>query len=214
MKYIYNIYLVILYLTHRSEALCGAPPWQGGARARLGACRWQLLLCQCDADGRDSGGASVFSSCDLASLSSVALESFEEVCRYLATFPELFASWFDTYWGTFDEYIRHLRRDGSYADDLCCVAASHLLLRPLRVITDIAGQGVIEFFPPNSIAPTAWGPPLVLAYYLKGRHYARGGAVSALEAKSSGDGRWFLWFLEGFNMNRTPVHAQHAENRG
>ena len=48
---------------------------------------------------------------------------------------------------------------------------AHLLLRPLRVITDIAGQGVIEFFPPNSIAPTAWGPPLVLAYYLKGRHY-------------------------------------------
>lgn len=94
-----------------------------------------------------------------------------EVCAYLRSFPQTFSDWFDTFFKSYDDYVRNLSRDGVYADDLCCLASAHLLLRPLRIISDMPDDHIVEFNPPASIDPSACGPPVTLAFYLKGRHY-------------------------------------------
>ena len=95
------------------------------------------------------------------------------------TFPNVFAQWRDTYFKSYEDYVLNLERDGVYADDLCCMAASHLLLRPLRIISDCSGDYTFDFEPPETIDRSAWGHPVVLAIYLKGRHYE---ATQPLEA--------------------------------
>ena len=103
----------------------------------------------------------------------------QEICTYLRTFPNVFAQWRDTYFKSYEDYVLNLERDGVYADDLCCMAASHLLLRPLRIISDCSGDYTFDFEPPETIDRSAWGHPVVLAFYLKGRHYE---ATQLLEA--------------------------------
>ena len=97
---------------------------------------------------------------------------WSEVCSYLKTFKQQFSQWFDDHFATFEEYVAHLSRPSSYADDLCCMAAAHLLLRPLKVVTDLDDPNpVFTYEPPNAVSSEAWGPEVVLGYYLKGRHY-------------------------------------------
>ena len=76
-----------------------------------------------------------------------------------------------TFYQSYDDYLRNLSRDGVYADDLCCVACSHLLHRPIKIISDLPDDYVIEFSPPESIDSSAWGGAVVLAFYVQGRHY-------------------------------------------
>ena len=59
------------------------------------------------------------------------------------------------------------------------MAASHLLLRPLRIISYCSGDYTFDFEPPETVDRSAWGHPVVLAFYLKGRHYE---ATQPLEA--------------------------------
>ena len=63
----------------------------------------------------------------------IAMDPFalrQEVVSYLKTFPEMFCEWFDLRWSSYDQYLTALSRKGCWGDDLCCMALSHLLLRP------------------------------------------------------------------------------------
>ena len=82
--------------------------------------------------------------------------------------PQTFSELFDTFYKSYDDYIRNLSRDGVYADDSCCLASAHLLLRPLRIISDMPNDYIVEFNP-ASIHPSARGPPVTLAFLPKGK---------------------------------------------
>lgn len=51
-------------------------------------------------------------------------------------------------------YLRDPSRDVVYADDLCCAASAQLLLRPIRIISDLSDDYVLGFSPSQSIDPS------------------------------------------------------------
>ena len=56
--------------------------------------------------------------------------------QYLSMFPSLFRPWFDQKWRPLERYLAAMGRSGTWGDDLCVIAMSHLLWRPIHVITD------------------------------------------------------------------------------
>ena len=93
-----------------------------------------------------------------------------EIVSYLQRLPSMFNFWFDTHFKDFNAYCRHMSRDGSWGDECTLQAAAHLLLRPIRIVTDTVvqddGDGMPfdrEFLPP-AIAEELWGAPVTLAY--------------------------------------------------
>ena len=58
----------------------------------------------------------------------------------------------------------------SWGDDLTLTAAAHLLLKPIRIVSDLDIEEFREFHPPSSISPECWGPCITLAY-LQFSHY-------------------------------------------
>ena len=96
----------------------------------------------------------------------------QQTVAYLGSFPQFFVSYFDTRWASFEMYLLHLSRPGSWGDDLCLVAMCHLLLRPIHVVTDHIdeNQAILILEPPAQIARDAWGGPIWIAY-LGWKHY-------------------------------------------
>ena len=97
-----------------------------------------------------------------------------QICDYLVVMERTFAAHFDTRWNTYAAYVENMRRDGSWGDDLTLQCASHLCLRPIRIVTDDASQLLeddgYQFHPPSSISSKCWGPVITLAY-LQFSHY-------------------------------------------
>ena len=62
-------------------------------------------------------------------------------------------------------YIASLRQ-GAWGDQLTLAVASHLLHRPVTVITDSAnpGSATLKITPPAHISPAAWGPAVYIAH--------------------------------------------------
>ena len=57
-------------------------------------------------------------------------------------------------------------KDGSYGDELTLQAASHLFLRPIKVIFGDTeeSESVHVFFPPECVSHDLWGPEIVVGY--------------------------------------------------
>ena len=60
-----------------------------------------------------------------------------EICDYLIAMEEIFAPHFDSRWPTYAAYVQNMRQDGSWGDDLTLTAAAHLLLKPIRIVSDL-----------------------------------------------------------------------------
>jgi hypothetical protein len=101
-----------------------------------------------------------------AELDLSAHELRAQVCDYLQMFPEIFNG-FWTGFPNFEQYIQHMRKAGSWGDHLTLLAASHLLLRPIMLVTDTTHEesATILVTPPDFISSDLWGPPLCLAFY-------------------------------------------------
>ena len=93
-----------------------------------------------------------------------------EICDYLIAMEEIFAPHFDSRWPTYAAYVQNMRQDGSWGDDLTLTAAAHLLLKPIRIVSDLDIEEFRELHPPSSISPECWGPCITLAY-LQFSHY-------------------------------------------
>ena len=97
-----------------------------------------------------------------------------QICDYLVVMERTFSAHFDTRWNTYAAYVENMRRDGSWGDDLTLQCASHLCLRPIRIVTDDASQLLeddgYQFHPPSSISSECWGPVITLAC-LQFSHY-------------------------------------------
>ena len=68
---------------------------------------------------------------------------------------------------SFSDYREHMQGDTHWGDHLVLTAISHLLLRPIRTISDAAlGSNAVKVVQPlESIAEDAWGEPVYLAYH-------------------------------------------------
>ena len=78
-------------------------------------------------------------------------------------FPELFGNFIDDF-PNFKEYLQYMRKQGSWGDHLTLTALSHLMLRPIIVLTDNAEKPELLIEPPEFISPTVRGPPLYLIH--------------------------------------------------
>ena len=96
----------------------------------------------------------------------------QEVVAYLASLPSFFSPWFDSRFKDYESYLAHMGREGSWGDDLCLLAMSHLILRPIHLVTDREDEeeALMVVEPPEQISREAWGEPIVIAY-LGFRHY-------------------------------------------
>ncbi len=90
----------------------------------------------------------------------------QQVVSYLSSFPHYFGAWFDTKWKSFQQYLLEMAKPSTWGDDLCLVAMSHLLLRPIVLITDRSeeSEAIMTVEPPSSISQEAWGEPIYLSY--------------------------------------------------
>ena len=61
-------------------------------------------------------------------------------------------------------------RPGTCKNELTLAASSHLLLRPIAVLSDDDREGERRFEPPSVIHESVWGPPVYIAY-LNSSHY-------------------------------------------
>jgi hypothetical protein len=115
-----------------------------------------------------------------------------QVVDYLRQLAPLFRDHIEQRFRDYDQYLDYMAREGSWGDDLCVQAASHLLLRPIHVITDAAHEddSVISYYPPHVIDQSVWGAEVVIAY-IGYRHYeitmpkAPAGSIKAKEEKSN-----------------------------
>ena len=143
-------------------------PSVGKQRAGTVGCPtwWQLFVCQLVLFGR---------------LCSGTQQTLCGDCGLFAQIRIWVPPWFDTHFQSYDADLAAMSRESTYGDDLCVQAAAHLMMRPIHVISDISDEAYSEtiFSPPRSIAEAAWGFPVVVACYVKGRHYE---ATASLDA--------------------------------
>jgi hypothetical protein len=101
----------------------------------------------------------------------------QEVVSYLATLPNHFGPWIEERFKDFSAYLQHMQRAGSWGDNLCLQAMSHLL-RPIHVVTDRPAndEALLVVEPPHQINQEAWGPPVIVAY-TGWKHYEGTGEV-------------------------------------
>jgi hypothetical protein len=90
------------------------------------------------------------------------------ICNYLIDTKELFAHLFEDGEEGLRLHVENMRKSGTWATELEVTAASHLLLRPIHLITDHADESAatLTIEPPMCIAVSAWGAPIYLAHYL------------------------------------------------
>lgn len=89
-----------------------------------------------------------------------------QICSYIAHLPEVFGDHWDG-WDNFEDYVSYMRANGSWGDHLTLLAAAHLLLRPIHVITDSTHHEnaihIVE--PPDMISSELYGEPIVLIHF-------------------------------------------------
>ena len=89
------------------------------------------------------------------------------VVDYLRPLGRLFGPSMESrFAGRYQDYCDQMSRDGVWGDQLCLVAAAHILPRPIWVITDSAAveeSGYIsKICPPPIIAESTWGPQITV----------------------------------------------------
>jgi hypothetical protein len=120
--------------------------------------------------------------CVTAKLSIGIPELRSQICNYLALFPDTFGSFLAGRFENFQEYLAHMRKDGSWGDHLTLTVAATLLLRPIWVITDTTQDNyLVQVDPIGTISQEEWEPPLLLIHYGE-LHYDATGPVEELLA--------------------------------
>ncbi len=89
-----------------------------------------------------------------------------EAVGYMKRLPEWFAGSVSGPFAGFAEYLEYMEKPSSWRDHLVVVAISHLLMRPVRIVTDstLESTAVTVVEPPSVVAETSWGPPILIAY--------------------------------------------------
>lgn len=99
-----------------------------------------------------------------------------QVVQYLRSFPELFKEQMQTNFRNFSDYCDAMARPDGRGDDLTLTCMSHLLLRPIVCVPDHSLEPDREFFPPQTISPEVWGPPVYIAHVC-GNHFEATAAI-------------------------------------
>ena len=91
------------------------------------------------------------------------------ICDYLASNEAFFRDAIPGGEEALRRHIDKMRRPGIWATTLEVTAASHLLLRPIHLITDepVEAYGITKIEPPACIAAESWGPTIYLAHFLQ-----------------------------------------------
>ena len=108
-----------------------------------------------------------------------------QCCDYLEANAHFFEASFAGGRVGLDRHLALMRKPKTWATAFEVTAVSHMLMRPIHLITDSA-QGedsTIVFEPPPFIAPSAWGPTVYLAHYLE--WHFEGTTVVAVQASVS-----------------------------
>ena len=106
-----------------------------------------------------------------------------QVCNYISTLPEFFGDYWDG-WDNFEDYVKHMRENAAWGDHLTLMAAAHILLRPIHVITDSThdSHAILVVEPPEMISQDVWGEPITLIHYGE-NHYEATTPHSAVKAE-------------------------------
>ena len=103
-----------------------------------------------------------------AGLAKTPLQLRGEICDYLESHAALFVESFPGGSEAFDLHVERMRRSGTWGTTYEITAASHLLLRPIHLITDteLDAHAVTVVEPLQIISPSAWGETVYLAHFL------------------------------------------------
>ena len=93
-----------------------------------------------------------------------------QVVQYLKHCADIYSDKVASKFRSFQQYVEHMCRPGTWGDELTLAASSHLLLRPIVVLSDDDREGERRFEPPSVIHESVWGPPIYIAY-LNSSHY-------------------------------------------
>ena len=114
------------------------------------------------------GDCFFIASCETAGLPMTPKMLRTEICNYL----EEMIGWFEHgFVGGRPALLKHIakmREPGVWATALEIMAASHLLLRPIHLITGSTNPtgGTVKVGPPEVISASAWGSTVYLSHFL------------------------------------------------
>lgn len=93
--------------------------------------------------------------------------------EYLKPLGQLFADRLEgKFRGQFQPYCQYMKAEDSWGDDMTCLACSHLLRRPIDIITDSGDDSnfVVSMTPPDIISKEIWGPKVTISLMMD-KHY-------------------------------------------
>ncbi|CAE7620467.1 unnamed protein product [Symbiodinium sp. KB8] len=115
-------------------------------------------------------------SCQFVALTlsaDIAMDAFAfrtQVVGYLRSTATLFKNDVDKSFPSFEAYLDCMARPQSWGDDLTLAAASHLLLRRIRVVSDHDLEVERFFSPPAIISKEIWGSDITVCHVMQ-NHY-------------------------------------------
>ena len=88
------------------------------------------------------------------------------MCLVFAALPETFGDYWDG-WDSFGQYVEHMRKAGSWGNHLTLMAAAHVLMRPIHVLTDSVHDvtGAHTISQPTMILSEFWGQPIMILHF-------------------------------------------------
>ena len=89
-----------------------------------------------------------------------------QVCQYLKHCASQFETQISSRFKSFDQYLECMMRPQAWGDELTLCAMSHLLLRPIIVLSDEESEPEREFTPPSFISREIWGFPVYVVHML------------------------------------------------
>jgi len=90
-----------------------------------------------------------------------------QVVGYLRAFPDLFQKDIEAKFASYSAYLDYMSRPDAWGDDLTLVAAAHLLLCRIRVISDCDLEGERIFTPPPMISSDVWRDDVYICHMLQ-----------------------------------------------
>jgi hypothetical protein len=106
----------------------------------------------------------------------------QQVVDYLRTLPGEFAEKIEAKFGSFAVYCDTMSLPATWGDELTLTAMSHLLLRPIEVISDCDLEPRRIFEPPRIICEECWGAKITICH--TGQNHFE--ATAPLEVGESG----------------------------
>ena len=96
-----------------------------------------------------------------AGLSLTPHEFRQQVVDYLRPLGDLFGEKMEgRFHGNYEGYLHYMATDCSWGDSLTRIAAAHLLMRPIVLVTDSASDQEVVINPPDILAQECWGHQL------------------------------------------------------